>query len=120
MKYMLAIYTEEGGNEDMPPEAMKAELDKWWQYGDALEEAGVHIAGDALQPSETATTVKLRNGERIVTDGPFTETKEQLGGYYLLDCPDLDTALDWASKMPNLDRNTVEVRPLMEFEREPA
>jgi hypothetical protein len=119
MKYLLAIYTDESNaNADISPDDMRRELDKWWAYGDELEAAGVHIAGDALQPSGTATTVKLREGERIVTDGPFAETKEQLGGYYLLECPDLDSALEWAAKMPNLDRNTVEVRPLMEFERE--
>src|SRR2546421_11478558 len=116
MKYLLAIYAEERDQNGAPPEQMEAELGRWFSYTEDLEKAGVLVAGDALQPSATATKVAIRDGEKLVTDGPFAETKEQLGGYYPLDCPYLDSALDWPSKMPNLDRNTVEVRPIQDFE----
>ena len=116
MKYLLTIYAEERDRNGVPPEQMEAELGRWFSYTEELEKAGVLVGGDALQPSATATKIAIRDGEKLITDGPFVETKEQLGGYYLLDCPDLDTALEWASKMPNLDQNTVEVRPVQEFE----
>lgn len=75
------------------------------------------LAGDALQPTTTATTVRVRDGRTMVSDGPFAETKEQLGGYYLVDVPDLDEALLWAERMPNVGRGSIEVRPVMEFDQ---
>ena len=84
-------------------------------YGN--EQSGQHLAGAALQPTATATTVRLTNGRPLVADGPFAETKEQLGGYYLIEAPNLDAAIAWANKMPNLpDGGSVEIRPLMEFD----
>jgi hypothetical protein len=114
MQYMLLIYT---APENAPKSAaagdeMKSE---WFQYTTALQEAGVMVAGDALHPADTASTVRVRGGERLVTDGPFAETKEWLAGYYLLDVPDLDTALEWAGKMPNVTYGSVEVRPVLVF-----
>jgi hypothetical protein len=85
-------------------------------YTEALQGAKVMVAGDALQPVATATSVRMRDGDRIVTDGPFAETKEQLGGYYLLDCKDLDEALAWAAKCPGAFTGTIEVRPVMVFD----
>ena len=76
---------------------------------------GVKVGGAALQPSQTATTVRLKDGERVVTDGPFAETREVLGGYYLLDVPDLDAAIDWAARCPG-KYGSMEVRPVMDFE----
>jgi hypothetical protein len=76
----------------------------------------VHLAGDALQNSQTATTVRVKDGERVVTDGPFAETREVLGGYYLIDVPDLDSALDWAARCPGAKYGSMEVRPIQEFE----
>jgi hypothetical protein len=84
-------------------------------YTEELQKAGALRAGDALQDVSTATTVRLQDGERMLTDGPFAETKEVLGGYYLVDVPDLDSAIEWAAKMPNLGYGSVEVRPIMEI-----
>ncbi len=117
MKYMLLIVPEsEGGMEDASPEEMKAALERWAAKDRELLEAGVFIAGDGLLPSSTASTVRIdHEGERMVTDGPFAETKEQLGGYYLIDCENLDEALAWAEKVPLSGAGAVEVRPLMDF-----
>jgi hypothetical protein len=116
MRYMLTIVGEEGGWEDATPEDMKAELDGWSAYTDALKEADVFIAGEGLQESATATTIRASDdGGRVVTDGPFAETKEQLGGFYLLECDDLDQAIDWAKKVP-IRGGAVEVRPVMDYE----
>src|SRR4051812_18602631 len=79
----------------------------WMSYTQALIEAGHMVAGDALEPTATATSVRVRDGERLVTDGPFAETKEFLAGYYVLDVPDLDTAIDWAGRIPNVHEGTV-------------
>jgi hypothetical protein len=114
-QYMLLIYgPAEGGPS---PEEMQAEMPKWYEYTQALQDAGVMVAGDALQPTETATTVRVRNEETLVADGPFAETKEALGGYYILDVPDLDEALKWASKVPNVGYGSIEVRPVMVFDQ---
>jgi hypothetical protein len=115
MRYMYSLFSEEGGMEDASPEDMKAELDRWEAFGVEAAEAGVLVAGDALQESSTATTFRLQEqGDPIVSDGPFVETKEQLGGYYVLDCADLDEALEWGRKIP-LRGGSIEVRPVMDF-----
>ena len=90
------------------------DLQPWLEYTAAAQEAGVYEGGAGLLPTETATTVRKREGERLVTDGPFAETKEQLGGYYLLNCADLDEALEWAGRIPNVSKGSVEVRPVFE------
>ncbi len=117
MKYMLLIVPEsEGGMEDVSPEEIKAGIENWAALDRELIEAGVFIAGDGLLPSSTASTVRIdANGERLVTDGPYAETKEQLGGYYLIECENLDQALAWAQKVPLRGAGAVEVRPLMDF-----
>jgi hypothetical protein len=116
MRYMLTLIGEEGGWEDVTPAEMKAQLERWNALTEELKEAGAFIAGEGLQESATATTVRLGDGgERLVTDGPFAETKEQVGGFYLLECSDLDEALEWAKKMP-ISRGGVEVRPVMDYE----
>jgi hypothetical protein len=84
----------------------------WVPYTQALKDAGVLVAAEALEGVDTATTVRLRGGERVLTDGPFIETKEHLLGFYLLELPDLDTAIDWAARMPHVHQGTVEVRPV--------
>ena len=91
-------------------------MGEWFAYGEALDAAGVEHTGEALQGVETATTVRVRDGQRIVTDGPFIESKEVVGGYYVLDVADLDAALGWAAKIPNIHFGTVEVRPIMSFD----
>jgi hypothetical protein len=115
MRYLLLIYGEEPTT---PPsqQEIDAVMAEWWEYDAAIKASGVHLAGDALQPSQTATTVRLKAGERVVTDGPFAETREVLGGYYLVDVPDLDTALDWAARCPGAKYGSMEVRPVQEFE----
>jgi hypothetical protein len=112
---MLTLIAEEGGWEDASPEEMKAEMDTWQALGEKMVAAGVYIAGEALQESATATTLRATDdGERMLTDGPFAETKEQVGGFYLLECENLDDALEWAKMVP-ISGGSVEVRPVMDF-----
>jgi len=115
MRYLLLIYSEEPTSAPEPAEAEKV-MQEYWAYSQALNEAGVMQGGEALEPSRTATTVAVRDGERIVTDGPFAETREVLGGYYLLDVPDREAAQDWAARCPGAKYGRIEVRPIMEFD----
>lgn len=114
MKYMLLIYTE-NTEPTGTPEEQEAEMARWFKYSEDLVAAGAMIAGDPLQGIETATTVRIRNDETLMTDGPFAETKEILGGYYLIDVPHLDDALKWAAACPGATFGSIEVRPLMDF-----
>ena len=115
MKYMLTLISEEGGWDDVTPEQMQAEMSRWEAFGKELEQAGAFIAGEGLQESATATTIRIQgDGERVVTDGPFAETKEQVGGFYLLECENLDEAIAWAKKVP-LSGGGIEVRPVMDY-----
>jgi hypothetical protein len=116
VKYMMLIYTPDADGSDWSPEEQQAELARWFAYSDEMAKAGVMLAGDALQPTSTATCVRERDGKDLVTDGPFAETKEVLGGYYLMDVPSLDEAIDWARKCPASSYGTLELRPLMEFD----
>jgi hypothetical protein len=116
VKYMLTIYRDENRFEGLGPEEAKQALDAYSAFGREVEAAGAFLSGEGLQPTATATTVQVRDGERIVSDGPFSETKEQLGGYYLLECKDLDEAIEWAAKIPGAKHGTVEVRPVMDYE----
>jgi hypothetical protein len=114
VKYMLLIYNApDAGPAPDSPEG-QAQWGRWMEYSQQLADSGAMVAGDPLEGGDTATTVRQRNGERVVSDGPFAETKELLGGYYIIDVADLDTALDWAGKMPNISYGSVEVRPIME------
>ena len=115
MQYLLLIYGAPGAGPEPGSAEAQAEFGRWFAYTDELQKAGVYVGGNPLQDNDTATSVRVRDGERLVTDGPFAETKEHLGGYYLIDVPDLDTAVDWAGKMPNITYGTVEVRPIMEI-----
>jgi hypothetical protein len=116
MRYMFILAGEEGGWEQASPEDIKAEMDRWQDFGREAVESGVMVAGDGLQESSTATTLRIQDqGDPIVSDGPFAETKEQIGGYYVLDCKDLDEALKWARRIP-LSSGAVEVRPVMNYE----
>jgi hypothetical protein len=109
MQYMLLIYTPV----DASPE--QAETAAWMSYSQQLQESGAMVAGDGLQGLETATTVRVRDGETLISDGPFAETKEMLGGYYLLDLPSQEAAIEWAQRVPNAAYASVEIRPIMEF-----
>lgn len=88
----------------------------YWKFSEDAKAAGVMVAGDALEAISTATSVRIRDGKTELTDGPFAETKEALGGYYLLECKDLDQALEWAAKIPTAKYGTIEVRPVMVFD----
>ena len=113
-QYMLLIFSDPAdGPAEGSPEAI-AQWEAWGTYTQGLKDAGVFVSGEPLESPSTATTVAVRNGDRVVTDGPFAETKEWLGGFYVIEAPDLDAALDHASGMPNIAYGHVEVRPLMQ------
>ena len=114
MQYLLLIYVPT----DWTPDP--AEGPRWMSYTQELQSSGAMLAGDALDSLDTATTVRVRDTETLVTDGPFAETKELLAGYYLIDVPDLDAALGWAAKIPSVGYGSVEVRPVMVFDRAEA
>ena len=114
MRYMLNIYDDESNWGTPSPEEFRAVLEAYGRFDQEVTESGAFVAGEGLQPVSTATTVRVPNGERIVTDGPFAETKEQLGGFYLLDCKDLDEAIEWAAKIPGAQSGCVEVRPVLD------
>jgi hypothetical protein len=116
MKYLLTIYTDESGFANATPQDVQQVMAAYEKFGRDASEAGVMLGGEGLQASSTATTVRVRDGETITSDGPFAETREQLGGYYLLDCRDLDEALSWAARIPGAATGTIEVRPVMDYE----
>jgi hypothetical protein len=114
MKYMLLIYDGEqvwGGFEAAQQQAM---MQEYRQFTQQINAAGQYLAGAQLQPTTAATSVRVREGKRLVTDGPFAETREQLGGYYLVEAKDLDEALALAARIPSARFGTVEVRPIVE------
>lgn len=112
MQYMLLIHGDESKMMDAPPEAMFDMNASYMAYNEALTNAGAWVAGERLKPTALTTTVKVRNGKTEVLDGPFADTKEQLGGYYVIEAADLDAALQWAAKCPGASNGTVEVRPI--------
>jgi hypothetical protein len=115
MKYLAAIYIDEqGGGRD--PDEGRATMAAYDAFGREATEAGVLVTGDGLEPTSTATTVRVRDGERFLTDGPFAETKEQLAGFYIFECKDLDEAIGWAARIPGAKTGSVEVRPVMDYE----
>jgi hypothetical protein len=115
VKYMLILIGEEGDWGDPTPEEMKAEMDRWAKYGQELVDAGAFVAGEGLQESATAKTLHVgAPADRLVTDGPFAETKEQVGGFYVIECAGIDEALEWAKKVP-LRAGAIEVRPVMDY-----
>jgi hypothetical protein len=118
MQYMLLIYGDETSLMDASPEDQATGAQAWVDYTRWLKDEGGHVAGDALHPTASATTLRFdAGGKTLTTDGPFAETKEQLGGYYLLECDDLDQAIAAASRMP-LRGGSVEIRPVLQFDAE--
>jgi hypothetical protein len=116
MKYLFSLFVDEARFADQTPEQMRGNMQRWDAFTTEAIEAGVHLGGEGLAPSSTATTVRIEpNGDQVVSDGPFAETKEQLGGYYLLDCGGLDDAIAWAKRIP-LTGGSIEVRPVMDYE----
>ena len=117
MQYMLLIHAEESGLAKLKPQELEQAMAGYFAYNEALKKAKVYVGGDRLKPSTMTSTVRVANGKTKVQDGPFAETKEQLGGYYLIDVPDLDEALKWAAKCPGAQHGTVEVRAIWASEQ---
>lgn len=116
MQYLLLIYSNEK-NDMNASEAEQGEIfRRYMEFSQHVKDIGVFVAGEALQPTSTATSVRVKDGKMLTTDGPFAETKEQLGGYYLLDCKDLDQAMALAAKIPAAENGVIEVRPIMTFD----
>ena len=118
MQYMLLIYDDEKTWRSMGEEDSSAMMREYFAYTQALKDAGKFVAGDALKGTDTAKSVRVRDGELSTTDGPFAETKEQFGGYYLVDVDSEEEALDWAAKIPSAKLGTIEVRPVMVYPAE--
>ena len=118
MKYALLLYADESLQPDYTTTEGAAEMQEWFTFSQELAAAGAMLGGEALRDTPTATTVQVRNGSTITADGPFAETKEALGGFYLIDVDDLDAAIAWAEKIPNVGYGTVEIRPVMTFDED--
>jgi hypothetical protein len=115
MRYMILIYGNEAADATMPPEEMQAQFQAHIAYAREMRERGVMLAGDPLLPTSAATTVRRRGGDVLTTHGPFAETAEQLGGYYIIEAANLDEALAWAARNPSAATGSIEVRPIMEL-----
>ena len=113
MQYMLLIYNDPHGWDSLSDAERGAIYNAYGTFTEELQASGKMVAGDALQAIDTATSVRVRNGETLTTDGPFAETKEVLGGYYLIDVDTLDEALEWGAKIPGATYGTIEVRPVV-------
>ncbi|HEY0444323.1 MAG TPA: YciI family protein [Candidatus Limnocylindrales bacterium] len=114
MQYLLLIYTAEA-TEAVPPEVMQAEMEGYNAFTEEVRRRGVMKAGEALESTSTATTVRVQDGRTITTDGPFAETKEALGGFYLIDARDLDEAIELAAMIPAAKHGSIEVRPIWDY-----
>jgi hypothetical protein len=118
MRYLCLIYDEERKLAAMSQAESEAFMGEYFAFTDGIRKSGHYLGGEALQPVQSATTVRSRNGKISATDGPFAETKEQLGGYYLIDAKDLNEAIQVAAKIPSARLGSVEVRPVMEFDQQ--
>lgn len=120
MKYILMIYGDENEWANVTPEEMARIYAEHGAYAEAMTEAGVLRGGEELKPTSTATTLRFSGGRPTTVDGPFAESKEQLGGFYMIEVESLDEALEWAAKMPGMTFGSVEVRPINEMEMPPS
>jgi hypothetical protein len=117
MRYLLLIYQDEVAHAQWNEQQLGEEYEAYNALGTEFQKHAVEMqGGEALMPTNTATTVRVRDGKTLTTDGPFAETKEQLGGYYQLNCKDLDEAIELAAKIPAATNGSIEIRPIMEFE----
>jgi hypothetical protein len=116
MQYLLLIYENEKVWSDMGPEAVGQMFGEYMQFTKSIRESGNHVAGEALQSVTTATTVRMRDGKTTLTDGPFAETREQLGGFYLINAKDLDEATKIAARIPSVRHGSIEIRPVQAFD----
>src|SRR5829696_8008578 len=117
MRYLCLIYDDEKKVATMSEKDSNAFMGEYFAFTDGIKQSGHYLAGEALQPVETATTVRVRNGKVGTTDGPFAETKEQLGGFYMIEARDLNDAIQVASKIPSARIGSVEIRPIVEFSK---
>ncbi len=115
MRYLCLIYEDEKAWEAVPPPEAEAIMGEYFAFTEDIKGKGQMVAGEALQPTATATTVRVRSGKISTTDGPYAETKEQLGGYYLIDANDLNEAIQVASRIPSARHGAIEVRPVIDF-----
>jgi hypothetical protein len=115
MKYLLLIYDNEAAMATTPQDKIAEIIAHYGQFTRSIIDSGNYKGGEQLQPTAKATTVRIREGKRLVTDGPYAETKEQLGGFYMIDAPDLDEAIAIAARVPSAAFGTVEVRPIVEM-----
>jgi hypothetical protein len=115
MRYMLLIYGNEAAGANATQAEQQAEMDAYNAFTQAVNESGVFKVGEALHPTSAATTVRVRDGKTLTTDGPFAETKEQLGGFYLLNCKNLDEAIEYAARIPGASHGSIEIRPVIEW-----
>jgi hypothetical protein len=113
MQYLLLIYDSEADWEKMGPADQAKMYQEYGKFTNEIKETGNHLAGHQLKPVSTATTVRVRNGKRVATDGPFAETKEQLGGFYMIEARDLDEAIAIAARIPSARAGSIEVRPIV-------
>jgi hypothetical protein len=116
MQYLLLIYANEQAQAQMSPEDGQAMFADYMAFTEGVKASGNYRSGEALLPTTKATTVRVRDGKTLTTDGPFAETREQLGGFYLIEAPDLDEAIKIAARIPDAKGGSVEVRPIMKFE----
>lgn len=116
MRYALLIYSEEVDPSQVDPADAMGTREEYTAFTNEIRERGIHLGGEALQQTPMATSVQVRNGETVTMDGPFAETKEALGGFYLIDVPDLDEAIAVAAKLPGSRYGTVEIRPIWEWD----
>jgi hypothetical protein len=112
MKYLLLMYAAESVDSELSPEDLQAAAKTWAAFRKEIGASGALISSNGVAPDTTATTIRVRNGKTLITDGPFAETHEQLGGYFLIDCADLDEAIRWAEKIPTAKYGSIEIRPL--------
>jgi hypothetical protein len=115
MRYVLAIYENEKLWESITEKDAQAVMGEYFAFTEGIKKSGNLVAGEALQPVATATTVRIRDGKRLTTDGPFAETKEQLGGFYLIEAENIDQAIAIASRIPGARTGSIEVRPVVDF-----
>ena len=115
MRYLLMICTDESADAAMSPDEGKAQMAEYMAFGEEMGRRGVLQGGERLRPTTDATTVQVRDAKVLTADGPFAETKEQIGGYYLVDCKNLDEAIEVAAKIPGAREGSIEVRPVWEL-----
>jgi hypothetical protein len=116
MKFALLLNGAETEWDALGDDGQAAAMDDYFSVTEAMKEAGAYLGGEALTPAATATTLRIRDGKRMVTDGPFIESKEILGGFYLIECASVDEALDWAARLPDAKIGSIEIRPVLDVD----